>query len=218
MEALTHGQWFAGGVVRSVHRYASDALVVTMVIHLVRYWAFDRLRGFRAFSWITGVVLLWLVFAAGANGYMLPWDRLAQFVTQASFEWLDSLPGLGGTDADLRVGGLQTLVVQEGDLHRRIGANRLAVHDGANPFRRGTGLAGTLYPHRLLGRGLRNRGRDRRKAGIPGAVGQHLVGRGAACGSKGQHHYAEHANVPFHVPPPDPVLRQGFGSTGLRCS
>ncbi|MBK8959286.1 MAG: cytochrome b N-terminal domain-containing protein [Proteobacteria bacterium] len=97
VDALTHQQWFAGGILRSVHRYASDAMVVTMLIHLARYWAFDRLRGFRWFSWVTGVVLLWLVFAAGVNGYMLPWDKLAQFVTQASFEWLDWLPGFGGT-------------------------------------------------------------------------------------------------------------------------
>ncbi|MCC6710562.1 MAG: cytochrome b N-terminal domain-containing protein [Gammaproteobacteria bacterium] len=97
VDALTRQQWFAGGVLRSVHRYASDAMVVTMLIHLLRYWAFDRLRGFRWFSWVTGVVLLWLVFAAGVNGYMLPWDKLAQFVTQASFEWLDWLPGFGGT-------------------------------------------------------------------------------------------------------------------------
>ena len=97
VDALTHGQWFAGGIARSVHRYASDAMVLTMLVHLLRYWAFDRMRGFRALSWVTGVVLLWLVFAAGVNGYMLPWDRLAQFVTQASFEWLDALPGLGGS-------------------------------------------------------------------------------------------------------------------------
>jgi hypothetical protein len=97
VESLTHDQWFAGGIVRSVHRYASDAMVVTMLIHLLRYWAFDRLRGFSWFSWVTGVVLLWLVFAAGVNGYMLPWDRLAQFVTQASFEWMDWLPGFGGS-------------------------------------------------------------------------------------------------------------------------
>ncbi len=97
VEALTHKQWFAGGVVRSVHRYASDAMVVTMVLHLARYWAFDRMRGFRWFSWMTGIVLLWLVFAAGVNGYMLPWDKLAQFVTQASFEWFDWLPLFGGT-------------------------------------------------------------------------------------------------------------------------
>ena len=97
VEALTHGQWYAGGVVRSVHRYASDAMVVTMLVHLARYWAYDRLRGFRWFSWVTGVALLWLVYIAGANGYMLPWDKLAQFVTVASFEWLEWLPGFGGT-------------------------------------------------------------------------------------------------------------------------
>jgi len=28
---------------------------------------------------------------------MLPWDRLAQYVTQGSFEWLDWIPGFGGT-------------------------------------------------------------------------------------------------------------------------
>lgn len=97
VQSLTHDQWFAGGVMRSVHRYASDAMVVTMFVHLARYWAYDRLRGFRWFSWATGVFLLWLVYIAGANGYMLPWDQLAQFVTVASFEWLDRLPGFGGT-------------------------------------------------------------------------------------------------------------------------
>lgn len=97
VEALTHGQWYVGGVMRSIHRYASDAMVAAMAVHALRYFAFDRLRGFRWFSWVTGVVLIALVYVSGANGYMLPWDRLAQFVTQASFEWLDWLPGFGGT-------------------------------------------------------------------------------------------------------------------------
>lgn len=97
VEAITHGVFGAGGIVRTMHRHASDALLLTMTIHLLRHFAFDHLRGFRWFSWVTGVVLLWLVYFAGANGYMLPWDRMAQFVTQASFEWLDWLPGFGGT-------------------------------------------------------------------------------------------------------------------------
>jgi NAD(P)H-flavin reductase/quinol-cytochrome oxidoreductase complex cytochrome b subunit len=97
VEAITHGAWGAGGVIRTVHRHASDAMVLTMALHLLRYFAFDRLRGFRWFSWVSGVALLALVYTAGANGYMLPWDRLAQFVTQASFEWIDWLPGFGGT-------------------------------------------------------------------------------------------------------------------------
>jgi len=96
VQALTHDQWFAGGILRSVHRYASDAMVLTMLLHMVRHFAFDRMRGWRWFSWVSGVALIWGVYVSGINGYMLPWDQLAQFVIVASFEWLDWLPGTGG--------------------------------------------------------------------------------------------------------------------------
>ena len=94
---LTENQWFAGGIMRSVHRYASDAMVLTMVLHMLRYFAFNLYHGFRWFSWVTGVMLIWMVYATGINGYMLPWDQLAQYVTVTSFEWLDWLPSFGGT-------------------------------------------------------------------------------------------------------------------------
>nr|MBP6505336.1 cytochrome b N-terminal domain-containing protein [Rhodoferax sp.] len=96
VQALTHGQWYAGGILRSVHRYASDAMVLTMLLHMVRHFAFDRMRGWRWFTWVSGVALIWGVYVSGINGYMLPWDQLAQFVIVASFEWLDWLPGFGG--------------------------------------------------------------------------------------------------------------------------
>lgn len=97
VQSLTHDQWFAGGILRSVHRYGSDALVLTMLLHMVRHFAFDRMRGWRWFSWVSGVALIWGVYGSGINGYMLPWDQLAQFVIVASFEWLDWLPGFGGS-------------------------------------------------------------------------------------------------------------------------
>lgn len=97
VEAITHGQWYAGGILRSLHRYASDAMVLTMLLHLLRHFAFDRFHGYRWFSWATGIALIWLMYASGINGYMLPWDRLAQFVIVTSFEWLDWLPTFGGT-------------------------------------------------------------------------------------------------------------------------
>jgi NAD(P)H-flavin reductase len=96
VEALTHGQAYAGGVLRSIHRYASDGVVLVMLLHLARHWCFDRYRGFRWFSWVSGVALLWLVYASGINGYMLPWDRLSQFVVVATAEWLDWLPVFQG--------------------------------------------------------------------------------------------------------------------------
>ena len=97
VEALTHDSWYVGGVMRSLHRYASDGMVLGMLLHLTRHFVFDRYRNFRWFSWISGIVVLWLVYVSGINGYMLPWDRLAQFVTVGTAEWLDWLPIFNGT-------------------------------------------------------------------------------------------------------------------------
>ena len=96
VEQLTLEQRYIGGVMRSLHRYASDGMVLSMLLHLARHFFFDHYRSFRWFSWVSGVVLLWLVYVSGINGYMLPWDRLAQFVTVGTAEWLDWLPIFNG--------------------------------------------------------------------------------------------------------------------------
>jgi len=92
VEYLTHEQWYLGGVMRSLHRYASDALVVVMVLHLLREYILGRYRGARWFAWITGVLLMWLIFSAGINGYWMVWDKLAQYSVVATMEWFDWLP------------------------------------------------------------------------------------------------------------------------------
>jgi ferredoxin/coenzyme F420-reducing hydrogenase delta subunit len=91
LEYLSREQWYLGGVMRSLHRYASDALVVVVVLHLLREFAMDRMRGKRWFPWVTGVPLLWFTYACGITGYWLVWDRLAQYVAIATTEWLDSI-------------------------------------------------------------------------------------------------------------------------------
>jgi ferredoxin/coenzyme F420-reducing hydrogenase delta subunit len=91
VEYLTHAQWYAGGVMRSLHRYASDALVVVMLIHLLREFAFGRLYGPRSLAWLTGVPIVWFVYASGVTGYWLVWDKLAQYVAIVTTEWLDTL-------------------------------------------------------------------------------------------------------------------------------
>ena len=95
VEYLTHGQWYLGGVARSLHRYASDAMVVTVLLHLAREFTLDRYRGVRWYAWITGVLLLWFLYASGIGGYWLVWDRLAQYIAIATTEWLDWLPVFG---------------------------------------------------------------------------------------------------------------------------
>ena len=95
IERITHVQWYAGGIMRSLHRYASDALMLAAMLHLLREYLLDRMRGARWLSWFTGVPLLWLLFAAGVTGYWVVWDELAQYVAVATTEWLDALPLFG---------------------------------------------------------------------------------------------------------------------------
>jgi len=97
VEYMTHEQWYAGGIMRSLHRYASDAVIITIVLHMFREFALDRYRGFRWFSWVTGVPTLWFVVTLGITGYWLVWDELALYVALLSSQLMDGLPLLPST-------------------------------------------------------------------------------------------------------------------------
>ncbi|MCC0068457.1 MAG: cytochrome b N-terminal domain-containing protein [Rhodobacteraceae bacterium] len=88
---LSRDHWWHAGVARSLHRYASDLMVVVMFTHLIREWAMDRYRGSRWFSWVTGVPVIWFVYLSGITGYWLVWDKLAQYIATTTSELLDTL-------------------------------------------------------------------------------------------------------------------------------
>jgi ferredoxin/coenzyme F420-reducing hydrogenase delta subunit len=92
VEAITHEQWYFGGVMRSFHRYASAAMGVCVTLHLLREFSMDRYSGVRWFSWVSGIPLLWLLFASAIGGYWLVWDIQAQYIAITTAEWFDVLP------------------------------------------------------------------------------------------------------------------------------
>jgi len=83
--------------VRSLHRYSADAFALLTALHIVREWALGRYAGFRWFSWISGVPLLWLALGSGLVGYWLVADTRALFVATGIAEWAGWLPGFGAT-------------------------------------------------------------------------------------------------------------------------
>ena len=89
---LSREQWYLGGVLRSLHRYAADAFLLVTLLHLAREFLLGRYSGFRHFSWLTGIPLLWFIYISGVVGIWLRWDELAQFSAAAAAEWLDRLP------------------------------------------------------------------------------------------------------------------------------
>jgi ferredoxin/coenzyme F420-reducing hydrogenase delta subunit len=92
VEYLTHEQWYLGGVMRSLHRYASDAAIIMILLHVVKEFVYNRYRLNRWFNWVTGIPLVWMIFPLGITGYWLVWDELAQYVAISSAELLDSIP------------------------------------------------------------------------------------------------------------------------------
>lgn len=96
VEYITYEQRYVGGVMRSLHRYASDAAVVVILLHMFREFALGRYNGFRWFSWLTGVPTLWFVITLGITGYWLVWDELGLYVAMLSSQLIDALPLIPG--------------------------------------------------------------------------------------------------------------------------
>lgn len=92
VEYITHEQWYVAGVMRSLHRYASDAVVITVLLHMFKEFASGRYRGIRWFSWVTGVPNLWVIITLGITGYWLVWDEMAQYIAVGSARLIDALP------------------------------------------------------------------------------------------------------------------------------
>lgn len=90
---ISAGAMPAGGIARSLHRYASDGLLLVVLLHLAREGTRGRYAHFRRHAWITGIVALWLLFLSGLGGFWLVWDRLAQYSFASTLEWLDALGG-----------------------------------------------------------------------------------------------------------------------------
>jgi ferredoxin/coenzyme F420-reducing hydrogenase delta subunit len=92
VERLTVDQRWIGGVMRSLHRYASDFAVLALLGHVLREFLRGRYGGVRWFSWLTGMPLVWIVIWFGISGYWMVWDQLGQYVAVGTARLFDALP------------------------------------------------------------------------------------------------------------------------------
>ncbi len=85
---VAYDSQFIARTMRAVHRYASDALVITTLLHAYRILFMERFRGPRWLAWVTGIVMTIFLWLAGVTGYWLIWDQRAQIITDAFVELL----------------------------------------------------------------------------------------------------------------------------------
>jgi coenzyme F420-reducing hydrogenase delta subunit/NAD-dependent dihydropyrimidine dehydrogenase PreA subunit len=91
LEAMSQSPYGAG-LMRSLHRYSSDAAVLFGTIHALRVFFERRFDGARWLAWVTGAVMMGLLWFIGWTGYWLVWDLRAQSIAVGSAKLLDALP------------------------------------------------------------------------------------------------------------------------------
>lgn len=84
-----------GSLVRGIHHWSADLLVVTVFLHLIRVFLTGGFKAGRAVNWLVGTLLLVLVLVFNFTGYLLPWDQLAYWAVTVSTSLIAYVP-LGG--------------------------------------------------------------------------------------------------------------------------
>ncbi len=84
-----------GSLVRSLHHWSANLLVITSFLHLLRVFLSGGFKAGRAMNWYIGVALLLLVLASNFTGYLLPWDQLSYWAITVSASLLAYIPQIG---------------------------------------------------------------------------------------------------------------------------
>lgn len=94
-----------GWVIRSIHSWAANFMIATLIIHLITVFFMQAYRPPREMMWVSGVILLGLVLGFGFTGYLLPWDEIAFYATQIGTEIPRTIPVVGDSIMMLLRGG-----------------------------------------------------------------------------------------------------------------
>lgn len=98
-----------GWLLRSIHRWSSSLMVLSLVLHISRVYLTGGFKKPRELTWISGVLLAILTVSFGVTGYSLPWDQVgywaAKIVTSVPEALNDLLNGVGTSVVILLRGG-----------------------------------------------------------------------------------------------------------------
>ena len=94
-----------GWLIRSIHSWSANLMIATLFIHLFSVFFLRAYRRPREMTWVSGVVLLFIVICFGFSGYLLPWNKLAYFATKVGTEIAGVVPIVGHTALRFLRGG-----------------------------------------------------------------------------------------------------------------
>lgn len=94
-----------GRVMRNLHRWAAEAMVVGVALHMCRVFYTGAYKPPREFNWVLGVSLLVLTLALSFTGYLLPWDQLSFWAVTVGTNIVSYAPVLGPRLRFILLGG-----------------------------------------------------------------------------------------------------------------
>ena len=94
-----------GWFIRSIHKWASELMIITVMLHMTRVYFTGAYRKPREINWIIGVFMFFVTLGLGFTGYSLVYDQLSYWAAMVGTEITESAPLIGPLAADFIRGG-----------------------------------------------------------------------------------------------------------------
>lgn len=118
-------QMTAGGLVRGLHYFVSDAMILLMAIYFISIVISGAYRAPREINFWLVIGLIHLVLAAALTGFLLPWDQQGYYSSEVRTNIMSSAPVVGDQ--------LRTMVQAGANTGHHTLTRTLAVHAGLFP-------------------------------------------------------------------------------------
>ncbi|HWC89016.1 MAG TPA: cytochrome bc complex cytochrome b subunit [Pirellulales bacterium] len=103
--AYVQYEMFGGWLLRGLHHFMAQAMVVLLALHLLQVVIDGAYRAPREVNFWLGLILMQIVLGLSLTGYLLPWDQKGYWATRVATNLMGIVPGVGGQLQQLVVGG-----------------------------------------------------------------------------------------------------------------
>ena len=94
-----------GWLIRNVHSWSANLLIGLAFAHFFSVFILKSYRKPRELTWLSGILLLFLMLGFGFSGYLLPWNELSFFATKVGTGIAGAVPVIGHFTLRLLRGG-----------------------------------------------------------------------------------------------------------------
>jgi len=84
-----------GWLIRNIHSWSANLLIAAALAHFFSVFLLKSYRKPRELTWVSGMLLLFLMLAFGFSGYLLPWNELSFFATKVGTGMAGAVPFVG---------------------------------------------------------------------------------------------------------------------------